>query len=231
MLPSTRVFLATLLLLTTGTPHVPAAPPREGVPALAELTDPVRQRLDRAALASPAERAAQRTVDVSGDFTAWLLQRWALTPSEERRAAEEVHRRILADHRGKVIEAPAAVARLFERLVRELPGPARPEEFRYTLTVLDRPEGSAFTTGGGFVYLTRGLLDALAARPEALGFVLSHELGHVALGHCRRGYQLAEVQQEVKRGLRMKLDEGKLKALLETSVAPAGRAIYFLYSR
>jgi len=59
-------------------------------------------------------------------------------------------------------------------------------EFRTTI------EGgiNAFAVPGGFVYATAGLLSRLAADPDALLFVLGHEIGHIELGHCADAYRL-----------------------------------------
>src|SRR5262249_35865763 len=83
--------------------------------------------------------------------------------------------------------------------------------------------------------VTRGLLDAILRDPkrgpDALAFVLAHELGHGACGHCRRGYQLDSLQAELKRGIALGIKADKLRVILETSVAPAGKLVSFLYTR
>src|SRR5438270_660363 len=79
------------------------------------------------------------------------------------------------------------------------------------------------------------MLDALLSDPDrcpaALAFILAHELGHSALGHCRRGYQLQALQKEIKRGIKLTVPNERLAGLLETSLAPAGRLLTFLYTR
>src|SRR5436190_1352595 len=85
----------------------------------------------------------------------------------------------------------------------KLPPSLQPEPFRFTLTVVDRPEADAFTVGGGYVCVTQPLLDALLADrqrgPSALAFALAREIGHIARQHCRRGYQRLQLQEEVKK--------------------------------
>ena len=55
-------------------------------------------------------------------------------------------------------------------------------ELTYTFTVLDSDEINAFTTGGGYVYITRGIMNYLNNEAE-LEAVLGHEIGHVCARH------------------------------------------------
>lgn len=56
----------------------------------------------------------------------------------------------------------------------------------YTFTVLDSEILNAFTTGGGYVYVSRGILGYLNSEAE-LAAVLGHEIGHVNARHPVRG--------------------------------------------
>jgi predicted Zn-dependent protease len=55
----------------------------------------------------------------------------------------------------------------------------------YVFTVLDSEEINAFTTGGGYVYVSRGILGYLNSEAELLA-VLGHEIGHVNARHPTR---------------------------------------------
>jgi predicted Zn-dependent protease len=55
-------------------------------------------------------------------------------------------------------------------------------DLKYTFTVLDSEEINAFTTGGGYVYITRGILNFLNSEAE-LAAVLGHEIGHITARH------------------------------------------------
>ena len=48
--------------------------------------------------------------------------------------------------------------------------------------MLDSEEINAFTTGGGYVYITRGIMNYLNSEAE-LAAVLGHEIGHVTARH------------------------------------------------
>ena len=55
-------------------------------------------------------------------------------------------------------------------------------ELQYYFTVLDSEDINAFTTGGGYVYITRGIMNYLNSEAE-LAAVLGHEIGHVTARH------------------------------------------------
>lgn len=55
-------------------------------------------------------------------------------------------------------------------------------DISFTFTVLDSPIVNAFTTPGGYVYVTRGLV-ALADTESQLASVIGHELGHAVARH------------------------------------------------
>lgn len=53
---------------------------------------------------------------------------------------------------------------------------------RYTFRVIDSPQVNAFALPGGYVYVTRGLLDWVKDESELAG-VLAHEISHVVARH------------------------------------------------
>ena len=111
----------------------------------------------------------------------------------------------------------------------------KPAEFRYRLIILDVPEPGIFTNGGGIIYITRPVLDRVldgTPRGESvLAFILAQQLGHMARLHCRRGWQLAHIEDDLKGHFKTDVDAGLIHRLLETSVRFSGPLTYFLYSR
>lgn len=94
--------------------------------------------------------------------------------------AKEVHPLLLREYGGPyqnmrlqqyVNEVGQRVAKLSHR-----------PELQYTFTVLDSQDINAFTTGGGYVYITRGILAFLNSEAELMA-VLGHEIGHVTARH------------------------------------------------
>jgi predicted Zn-dependent protease len=58
-------------------------------------------------------------------------------------------------------------------------------DWEYHFTVLDDDSVNAFTTGGGYVYVHRGLLQYMTSEAE-LAAVLGHEIGHITARHPAR---------------------------------------------
>jgi predicted Zn-dependent protease len=55
-------------------------------------------------------------------------------------------------------------------------------DLEYHFMVLDSEDINAFTTGGGYVYITRGIMNYLNSEAE-LAAVLGHEIGHITARH------------------------------------------------
>ncbi len=68
---------------------------------------------------------------------------------------------------------------VFQRLVEV----TERKELDYNLTVLDSPEYNAFALPGGYLFVTRGLLKAIAQDEAKLAAVLGHEIAHVEKKH------------------------------------------------
>lgn len=210
-----------------------AVPAWAAPPNLKDLTPPVRTRIDRLAARHPMDTLHQEKLNVAGDLSLWALSNLALAPEDEFEHAQTVHKEILK--RERVAIAPEAARRVFRKLLDNLPPHRKPDEFEYSLIVLERDDADSFTLGGGFVYISRPLLDALLADKErgeaALAFVLAHQLGHIGLEHCRRGWQSHELEQEIQKGIDMHINRDRLREALHTGVKNAGDRIAFLYTR
>jgi pimeloyl-ACP methyl ester carboxylesterase len=217
--------LAGLLLVT---PPCAAAPP-----PLTDLTPPMHQRIDRLAAQYPLDTLVQHHLKLAGDFSLWALGHLALDAEDELKHAQVVHKQILKHERQ--LPTPAAAQRVLDKLRDKLPPYLKPEEFEYKLIVLDQPDPNVFTLGGGFIYLSRPLLDALLADKKrgetALAFILAQQLGHIGLQHTRRGWQMEELEQELQKGIELHVERPRLREALHTGVERAGAHIKFLYSR
>ena len=53
----------------------------------------------------------------------------------------------------------------------------------YEITVVDLPQPNAFTAGGGYIYITRGMLHQVNSEDELAG-VIAHEIGHDNFHHA-----------------------------------------------
>jgi Zn-dependent protease with chaperone function len=64
------------------------------------------------------------------------------------------------------------------------------KDVRYTFTVLDSDQPNAFSHPGGFIYVTRGLLEMIGEdEDDALQFAVGHEMAHVDLKHAIKTLQ------------------------------------------
>lgn len=219
-MPATLLYLLPLLTV--------AAPPK--VP---DLTPTVRSRIDRLASRKPLDTLPQVKKYVDGEVSLWALAHLALAAEDEREHADAAHKQIVQQER--TVATPPAVQRSFDKLLDNLPPYLKPDAFEYTLTVLDRAEYRVFTLGGGRVYISRALLDGLLADkergPDAVAFVLAHQLGHIGLLHCRYGWQAFELETEIKKGIAFHIGHEDLRRALQTSVENVSNHIQFLYTR
>jgi predicted Zn-dependent protease len=98
----------------------------------------------------------------------------------EIKRSKEVHPMLLQQF-GGIYDDPQLQAYVNEVGQRTAKVGHRPE-LQYTFTVLDSEEINAFTTGGGYIYITRGIMNYLNSEAE-LAAVLGHEIGHVTARH------------------------------------------------
>jgi hypothetical protein len=110
----------------------------------------------------------------------WDLAR--LSAHEEIRLGGELHDLIMQ------FNPPAETGGL-QRRVEEAAKPflkARTrKEIPYTFTILDSDAVNAFSTPGGFVYVSRGLFNLIGEDEDyALQFVVGHEIAHVDFQHA-----------------------------------------------
>lgn len=202
-------------------------------PALKELTPEIRSRIDRAAEKYPLDALQQQRRNAAGDLSLWALGHLALSAEDEQEHAQAVRKQILEHERQ--VETPAAARRILEKLLDKLPQYLKPEAFKYELIVLDQKDPNVFTLGGGSIYLTRPLLDAVLSDKDrgetALAFMLAHQLGHVGLQHTRHGWQSYELEQELQKGIELHVARPDLRDVLHTAVERSGDRMKFLYSR
>jgi len=67
-------------------------------------------------------------------------------------------------------------ARLTRRLVNK--------QRKFNFNIIKGAQPNAMALPGGFIFVTRSLLDMCAGVPDELAFVLAHEMGHVIRGHA-----------------------------------------------
>lgn len=105
----------------------------------------------------------------------------------------------------KPLHTSVALQRYVNRLGRWISLQSARPELPWTFAVLDDPGYNAFAVPGGFIFVTKGLIDQLTDESELAG-VLAHEITHVVGKH-----HLKAMQKTAKAGLLSKVVASQLK--------------------
>jgi pimeloyl-ACP methyl ester carboxylesterase len=170
-------------------------------------------------------------INIAGTIPQFLLTRLYLPADEELKRSKAVHED--RKKRDTIQETPAEVARLLDRLSKAVPAYQKPGDLRFTLTVSEQKEPEISTPGGGYLHITSGLLEKFPVDKyePALAYILAREVGHVALGHTRRGWQQIILEEDLRNTIETGIDPSTWRDLLETRVIATGKMVRFLYSR
>lgn len=93
---------------------------------------------------------------------------------------------------------------------------AAKKPFRYRVMVLPSTMPNAFALPGGTVIITRGLLTTMSSESEVMA-VLSHEMGHIELGHCFNDVKFEILARKVRMESLGKLADMALDILVHHS--------------
>ena len=106
-----------------------------------------------------------------------------VSEQEELAMGKEAHEEILGelDVYDEKPELNAMVDRIGQRIAASSPRPHLP----WTFTLLDTPMVNAMALPGGYVYVTRGILERMNSEDELAG-VIGHEVAHVAARHSAK---------------------------------------------
>lgn len=105
----------------------------------------------------------------------------------------------------KPLHPNMALQRYVNRLGRWISLQSARPDLPWSFAVLDDPGYNAFAAPGGFVFVTKGLIDQLADESELAG-ILAHEITHVVGKH-----HLKAMQKTAKAGLLTKVIASQLK--------------------
>jgi predicted Zn-dependent protease len=108
-----------------------------------------------------------------------------LSEQDERRLGAQEHPKILAEFGGAY--GDPELAAYVDRIGDELVAISEQPNLDFTFTVLDTPIINAFALPGGYVYVTRGLVELANDEAELAG-VMAHEIGHVTARHSAERY-------------------------------------------
>jgi predicted Zn-dependent protease len=113
-------------------------------------------------------------------------------PTAEDKADAEIGKSAAAEveKQYQVLDDPADLARISTIIEQVRPFTQKPKQ-TYTAKIVGPkdpkagPEINAFSLPGGYLYYTKGLIDAVESDDE-LAAVTGHEMGHVCLNHARK---------------------------------------------
>ncbi len=117
----------------------------------------------------------------------------------------------------------AYITRIGEKLVPYV----QDKNIKYTFTLLDSPDVNAFSTPGGYVYITRGILAYLNNEAQ-LACVLGHEMGHINAHHIAT---LLTKQMIFNMGLAIAYAKSKRFRKFAPLVGVAGNLLFLSFSR
>lgn len=114
--------------------------------------------------------------------------------SEEQEIAmgKEAHEEILHEY-GVYDERPELNA-LVDRIGHEVAAASPRPHLPWTFTLLDTPMVNAMALPGGYIYVTRGILERMNSEDELAG-VIGHEVAHVAARHGAQSISRATLAQ------------------------------------
>lgn len=121
----------------------------------------------------PAEAAAE---EQDGDADEAELDTF------EKDVGQEAAKQIL-EHYGGEYKLPFTEQLILDEIFDRLVAEAERTDVRYSLTILNTRVANAFALPGGFIFITRGLLNHLDMDEQAIAAVLGHEIAHVEERH------------------------------------------------
>lgn len=122
---------------------------------------------------------------VPASLVYWTLKNAAISWEEEVGLAKEKNIRI--GNKQAILKAPARLQELAAPLKKNLPANWPEKDFEIKLLSLQEP--ATFSSGGGLILLSTGLVELLEQTEngkEMLQFVIAREMAHCVLGHCNQ---------------------------------------------
>jgi predicted Zn-dependent protease len=153
------------------------------------MTQVSARALRAAALAGAASLALSACASVPGANVA----AGAPITQQEAQMGAQYHPQFVAEFGGEMTGAQAQYVRQVGQNIAVQSGLANAQS-AYTVTLLNSSVDNAFAVPGGYVYITRQLVNLMNNEAELAG-VLGHEVGHVAARHSARRQQTAQRNQ------------------------------------
>lgn len=115
-----------------------------------------------------------------------------VSESQEIAIGQQSHQEIIKQF-GVYDEKPE-LNRLVERLGKELAAASERPNLPWTFTLLDSPMVNAMALPGGYIYVTRGMIERINSEEELAG-VIGHEIAHVTARHSAQQISRSQLAQ------------------------------------
>jgi len=115
-----------------------------------------------------------------------------VSESQEIAIGQQSHQQIIKQF-GVYDEKPE-LNRLVERIGRDIASKSERPHLPWNFTVLDSPIVNAMALPGGYVYVTRGMLERVNSEDELAG-VIGHEIAHVTARHAAQQISRQQLAQ------------------------------------
>ncbi len=141
-----------------------------------------------------------RRVRTAVDQACWVYESMAGTEEKEIEAESRVGRQMAQAFREQTPPDPDPQANeRVARLGRRLAETEAARKRTFTFQVVGGAAANAYALPGGYVFITRRLLD-MCEEDDEVAFVLAHEMGHVLCRHFLAKYTLDIALQHVRAG-------------------------------
>jgi predicted Zn-dependent protease len=115
-----------------------------------------------------------------------------VSESQEIAIGQQSHPEILRQF-GVYREKPE-LTQMVERIGKRIAAESERPNLPWTFTVLDTPMVNAMAVPGGYIYITRGMMERINSEDELAG-VLGHEIAHVTARHSAQQISRAQLAQ------------------------------------
>ncbi len=115
-----------------------------------------------------------------------------VSEQQELAMGKEAHEEILSEF--DVYDEKPELNAMVDRIGRGIAARSARPDLPWTFTLLDTPMVNAMALPGGYVYVTRGILERMNSEDELAG-VIGHEVAHVAARHSAKSISNATLAQ------------------------------------
>jgi predicted Zn-dependent protease len=116
----------------------------------------------------------------------WMYAWAAGTEEESLRAEREYGRECAREFSAQFSGTPSSQDRdLIDVLGSSLAAAVKDSRRKFSFSVILSTAANAYALPGGFVFITKPLLDLCERNRDAIAFFLGHEIGHIVFGHAK----------------------------------------------